>query len=87
MTSLAYDYASSKAYCEHIGLVWFGDDYPGLAAADDQAKMLGLTQHQVNVLMRHHLWQTKILLTPKNYKFLQRIFIAVYFLTGWKFIK
>lgn len=81
---LNYDYASSKAYCEQIGLVWFGDNYAGLIDADNKAKELGLTQDQVNELMRLHLWQTKTILTPKNYKFLQRLAISFYFLTGRK---
>lgn len=77
-----YDYAPSKIYCEYIGLTWFGDDYAGLIEADKEAKLIGLTQGQVNVLMRQHLWQTKTLFTPSNYKFTQRLGIALYFLTG-----
>lgn len=79
-----YDYRPSQAYAVQIGLVWFGSDYPGLIDADAKAKELGLTQDQVNKLMRLHLWQVKTLFTPKNYKFLQRIKIALYFLVGWK---
>lgn len=79
-----YDYSNSKSYCEQIGLMWLGDDYAGLVDADNLAKSLELTQYKVDELMRQHLWQTKIVLTPKNYGFWMRVMIAVYFLTGWK---
>lgn len=81
---LNYDYTDARTYCSSIGLVWFGDDYAGLVDADQKASGLNLTQDQVNLLMRLHLWQVRQLLTPKNYKFLQRAMIAFYFLTGWK---
>lgn len=83
---LNYDYSKSKFYCEQIGLVWFGEEYPGLISADTEAKSLNFTQDQVDGAMRQHLWNVKQLLTPKNYKFLQRLGIAFYFLTGWKLI-
>lgn len=84
---LNYDYVASKNYCTLIGLNWLGDDYQGLIDADETAKELGLTQYQVDSLMRSHLWQTKILFTPKNYNYLQRIIIALYFLTGFRIKK
>lgn len=79
-----YDFTDARSYCSSVGLDWFGDDYAGLVDADQKAKSLGLTQDQVNGAMRLHLWQVKTLFTPKNYKFIQRIKIALYFLTGWK---
>lgn len=82
--TLNYDYADAKAYCATIGLDWLGDDYGGLIDADQKAKSMGLTQNQVNDLMRLHMWQVRILFTPKNYKFMQRLKIALYFVTGWK---
>lgn len=82
--ALNYNYDDAKAYCQSIGLHWLGDDYGGLIDSDHVAKSQGLTQEQVNALMRCHLWQTKTVLTPKNYKFLQCIKIALYFIVGWK---
>lgn len=82
--TMFYDYSKSKAFCEEIGLQWLGDDYQGLIDSDKEARRLELSQYQVDSLMRLHLWQTKILLTPKNYSFGERIVIALYFLTGWK---
>ena len=83
---LSYDYAAAKEFCNHLGLSWFGDDYAGLVYADNEAKSLGMTQEQVDAAMRNHLWQVHTILTPKNYRFLQRVVIAFYFLTGWKII-
>lgn len=78
--SLHYNYTSSKAYCEQIGLIWLGDDF--VRNADEDAFNHGFTQEQVDIAMRHHLWQVKWLFTPKNYGFIQRIGIALYFLFG-----
>lgn len=75
-----YNYESSKTFCESIGLVWLGDDF--LREADAEAKQLKFTQKQVDSAMRHYLWRVKFLFTPKNYSFLGRILIALYFLTG-----
>lgn len=83
---LNYKYTASKLYCEQIGLFWFGDDYAGLIAADKEAKALGLTQDQVDGLMRQHLWQVRQLFEPKNYSLLQRLGFAFYFLTGIKWL-
>lgn len=82
--ALNYDYAASKAYCEQIGLHWLGEDYWGLIQMDGEAHRLNFSQEQVDAGMRQHLWQVKILFTPKSYKFLQRFMITFYFLTGWK---
>jgi hypothetical protein len=77
-----YDYSAAKAYCEKIGLVWLGDQF--ISEADKDAYNAGFTQEQVDVAMRHHLWQVKFLFTPKSYGYLSRIKLAFYFLTGWK---
>lgn len=79
---LNYDYTASKIYCEHVcGLVWM----PWmLVNPDADAFRLKLTQEQVATLMRHHLWNVKILFDPKTYTFVQRILLAIYFLTRWK---
>lgn len=82
---LNYDYTAAKAYCQHIGLKWFGDDYAGLVDADKNAKEYGLTQVQMDAVMRHHLWQVRVLFDPKNYKLKQRLLIGLYFLVGRKF--
>lgn len=82
--TLHYDYSASKAYCEQIGLEWLGDEYGALIDADTYVFGIGLNQEQINELMRKHLWQTKTLFTPKNYKYRHRLMIALYFLTGWK---
>lgn len=80
-TSLHFDYSASRQYCEGIGLVWLGDDF--LRNADSDAYHFGFTQEQVDVAMRHHLWQVKWLFTPSNYKWYQRLGIAFLFLFGW----
>lgn len=80
--TLNYDYTKSKDYCEYLGLYWLGDDF--VRAADSAAKSLEFTQDQVDMAMKHHLWQVKWLFTPQNYSWWQRIILALYFLFGWK---
>ena len=80
--ALHFDYTISKAYCEQLGLVWLGDDW--VRDADEDAHFYHFTQEQVDVAMRHHLWQVKTLFTPRNYSFWQRILIAAYFLFGFE---
>lgn len=75
-----YDYSASKNYCEQLGLVWLGDDF--VRAADTEANQLNFTQEQVDVAMRHHLWQVRWLFSPKSYTFLGRAKLALFFLTG-----
>lgn len=79
---LHFDYAASKRYCETLGLVWLGDDF--VRNADGEAWIEGFSQSQVDAAMRHHLVQVHWLFTPGNYRWHQRILIALYFLTGWK---
>lgn len=79
---LNYDYTNSKTYCEQIGLYWLGDDFQPLVNADAAAKAADFTQAQVDVAMMHHLYQIKLLFTPKSYKYLGRLKIAFLFLTG-----
>lgn len=79
--SLNYDYTSSKLYCESIGLKWLGDDF--VRSADSEAFSLGFTQEQVDSAMKHHLWQVRWLFTPGSYRWYQRVFLALYFLTGF----
>lgn len=79
---LHFDYASAKRYCEHIDLVWLGDEW--LRNADNDAWAHGFTQEQMDIALQHHLWQTKWLFMPENYKWYQRWMIAFYFITGWK---
>lgn len=77
-----YNYTASKIFCVQIGLVWLGEDF--VAGADKDAWLNGFTQEQVDIAMRHHLWQIKYLFTPNTYRWYQRILMAFYFLTGWK---
>lgn len=77
---LHYDYAVSKAYCNSIGLFWLGDDF--VRNADSDAFSLKFTQEQVDVAMRHHLWQIRFLFDPKSYKWHQRIGLALHFVFG-----
>jgi hypothetical protein len=77
-----YDYSASKEFCKEIGLIWLGDNF--VSEADNDAYALGFTQEQVDVAMRHHLWQVNFLFTPKNYSYFSRIKLALYFLIGWK---
>lgn len=82
MSKLHFDYIDSKAFCEAIGLVWLGDDF--LRPSDQETWELGFTQQQVDMAMRHHLWQVNYLFTPKTYHWYQRLFLALYFITGWR---
>lgn len=82
---LNYDYQASKEFCEQIGLIWLGDDF--MVEADMAAKNAGFTQDQVDLAMRHHLWQVKFLFTPKTYSFIGRVKIAAYFLFNLKIKK
>lgn len=79
-----YDYTVSKKFAEDNGLVWAGDDYAPLLSMDDEAYHSGMRQDQIDIMMRHHLQEIKILFTPKYYKWYQRLALAFYFLTGCK---
>ena len=79
-----YDYSDAKQYCQQIGLVWLGDDFPALIHMDADAEANGMTQAQVDIGMRHHLSQVAYLFNPKSYRWPARLGIALYFLTGWK---
>ncbi len=78
--ALHYDYQPSIAYCESLGLIWLGEDL--VRAADADAFALGFTQEQVDLAMRHHLWQVRWLFNPKTYKWHGRIALAFHFLFG-----
>lgn len=80
--SLYYDYTASRQFCQEIGLIWLGDNF--VAAADKDAWSNIFTQPQVDIAMRHHLWQIKILFTPKNYSWRGRLLMALFFILGWK---
>jgi hypothetical protein len=80
--SLFFDYTASKQFCYQCGLVWLGDDF--IAGADKDAWLHSFTQEQVDIAMRHHLWQVKCLFTPSFYRWYQRLLLAFFFLTGWK---
>jgi len=82
---LYYNYDYAKSLCEELGLVWLGDEY--VAIADKSAFQAGFSQHQTDVAMHHCLWHVKTLFTPSNYTFVQRLFIAFYFLTGFRLKK
>lgn len=77
---LNYDYTASKSYCEHLGLQWLGDEW--VKDADGEAFSLAFTQQQIDAAMRHHLWQVKVLFSPQNYGFKQRLLMALHFLLG-----
>lgn len=77
---LNYDYTASKAYCEHVGMQWLGDEW--VKAADHDAFNLQFSQEQVDCAMRHHIWQVKILFSPKTYGLKQRVLLAIHFLMG-----
>ena len=77
---MRYDYSASKQYCEAIGLQWLGDEF--VVEADRDAEMLGFTQEQVDCAMRHSLWHIRCLFLPSSYSFLNRVKLALYFLTG-----
>lgn len=75
-----YNYTTSKEFCTSIGLVWLGDDF--IASADQAAFEANFTQAQVDMAMRHHLWQVKFLFAPQSYNYWGRIKIALWFLFG-----
>lgn len=77
--ALHFDYTASKSYCEQIGLVWAD----GIVdAADEDCFLAGMTQPQVDISIRHHLWNVKHLFTPSGYKFCDRVKLAFWFLFG-----
>lgn len=75
-----YDYTASKEYCEYVGLIWLDNQL--LRSADEAAAAAGLTQEQVDVVMRHHLWSVRMLFDPKSYRFIGRLGLALHFLFG-----
>lgn len=79
---LHFDYATSKAFCIGLGLIWLGDEW--VRNADEDAWVEGFTQQQVDVAMRHHLVQVKVLFNAHSYRWRQRVVLALYFLTGWR---
>lgn len=77
-----YDYTAARDYCERTcGLVWMPEL---LVAPDAEAFKMGLTQAQVDVLLRLHLWNVRYLFDTKSYTFAQRCLMALYFLVGWR---
>lgn len=80
---MPYDYSASRRAAQEFGLVWFGDEY-AQRQIGATAEANGFTQQQVDVAMRLHLWQVKQLFLPSNYRWAQRILMALYFITGWR---
>lgn len=77
---LNYDYTASKLFCEQNGMNWLGDEF--VRAADHDAFNLQFTQEQIDLAMRHHIWQVKFLFSPKSYTFKNRFILALHFLFG-----
>lgn len=75
-----YDYAAIKKYCTDLGL-YLHDGM--IKEFDYKANLNGLTQEQVEFVLKEHLSQIKMAFTPSIYPFKQRLLLAFYFLTGY----
>lgn len=80
--SLYYDYISTRQFCQEIGLIWLGDKF--VEGSDKDAWLHAFSQEQVDIAMRHHLWQVESLFSPGRYCWKNRLLMAFYFITGWK---
>ena len=75
-----YNYSGVEKYARNIGVVWHSKWF---APFDEQAKVFGFTQAQIDVALQHHLWNVKNrIFNPKEYAFKDRIKIAASFLIG-----
>lgn len=74
-----YDYQPSRDYAEQVELVFMEEWVPEIDRTFDE---MGLSQDEVNQLMREYIWRIKHLFTPSNYTFKQRVLIALFFLRG-----
>lgn len=81
-SNLHYDYKAAEDYATQLNLGWLGPTW--LIAFDTEAFALGMTQQQIDMVFRHHLWHIALLSNPKTYSWLRRIAFAFYWLTGWK---
>lgn len=77
--TLHFDYTASKAYCAQIGLTWLEGMVDN---ADADCFAAGMTQAQVDIAMRHHLWNVRHLFDPKAYKWRDRLKLVLWFLVG-----
>lgn len=76
---LHYDYTASKAYAVSIGMVWLPGWVPN---ADQHFFDAGLTQSQVDAVMRLYAWNVKHLFTPSSYPWRSRVAMAFRWLIG-----
>ncbi len=74
-----YHYGASREYAEQLGMSWMEEWVP---AIDKLFAEMGLSQDEVDLLMREYMWRIKHLFTTSNYTFWQRVKIALYFLLG-----
>ena len=51
-----------------------------LEDAKKHAARLELTQKQFEEMVKLHAWNVSVLFTPRQYKYWQRVMIAIYFL-------
>jgi hypothetical protein len=78
-----YDWRNPKRYCGLLGLKWLGDEY--VEQFDNVAEDVGLSQRQLEKVVWHALSHVRYLFSPQNYRYRQRIAMAMWFLFGrWK---
>ena len=74
---ILYNYDDARAFCKDQGLTFQEDWLPEI---DKAFYSMGLTQEQVDRLMREYIWRVKFLFTPRNYTLGQRFCLAYHFL-------
>lgn len=75
-----FNYLPILEYAKKLGLDL---DSSVINEFDVKAKLNGLTQSQVEFVLKSHLDHFKKAFTPTLYNIKQRIFIALFFLTGY----
>lgn len=78
---LHYDYTKAKAFCAECGLIWAEDWVP---TADVEFQKAGLTQDQVDAMMRNYIWRMKYVFSPSTYSWKQRLGLALHFIVNLK---
>lgn len=76
-----YNYDDARLYCKGLGIEFIEE---WIIEPDKRFAALELTQYQVDVLMREHIWHVSALFSPGDYSIMDRIKMALYFLLSNK---
>ena len=75
-----YNYAKTEDLCKTLKLFV---DWPAIEHTDGIFKQIGLTQDQVDAVMREHIIMVRFrLLNPDTYTLRNRILLGLFFLFG-----